>query len=123
MTEERQVFCSGCYRVVRESEIHVIPFFNEDLFDYVTTYRCNDCWLAGLDDTEKRLQTTEELAEILRAAFFFERHTIFIAEFRRGDSLESVRPILLQLIGLLRSGGIRLAIGRTRPFSIDEAEG
>lgn len=29
--EERRVMCSGCFQVVPESRIHVIPFFNTDI--------------------------------------------------------------------------------------------
>src|SRR5437870_196932 len=108
--QERQVVCSGCLQVLPESLIHVIPCYNNDVGGYVTTYRCEGCWLQSLDETRARLEGTEDEAEVASAAAFFERHGVFLHEFRRGDPALIVRKLLVQMIDRLRSKSIRLLI-------------
>jgi hypothetical protein len=69
--EERQIFCSGCLQVFSESLVHVIPYFNSSVTGYVTTYRCEQCWLPSLEETRARLASTQDEAEIVSAAVFF----------------------------------------------------
>jgi hypothetical protein len=68
--EERQVVCSACVQMLPESLIHVIPGFNTNAGGYVTTYRCESCWLPSLLETEMRLASTETATEIALAATF-----------------------------------------------------
>src|SRR5579862_4697479 len=103
------VFCSGCCGVFPEQGVHVIPYFNESVADFVTTYRCEACWLSALDDTQRRLESAG-LEELARMARFFERHNITILDFRRGDAPEALRPVLLQMIELTRRGVLKLNI-------------
>jgi hypothetical protein len=113
--EERQVVCSACFEVVAESFIHVIPYYNADVGRYVTTYRCEECWLPSLEQTRARLERTEDETEIATAAAFFESHGVFLHEHRRGDPLPVIRKLLVQMIDLLRSGAVRLSIGPLAP--------
>jgi hypothetical protein len=113
--EERQVVCSACFEVVAESLIRVIPYYNADAGRYVTTYRCEECWLASLDETRARLQRTEDETEIASVAALFESHGVFVHEHRRGDPVPAVRKLLVQMIDLLRSGAVRLSIGPLAP--------
>lgn len=113
--EERQFLCSRCYEVVPESRIHVIPYFNSDLGAYVTTYRCQRCWLPSLEETRARFAGITDEAEIVSVATFFERYGVFVAEFRRGDPIQVVHEILIRALDLLRSGALRLPIGPTEP--------
>jgi hypothetical protein len=108
---EREVVCSACFQLVAESFIHVIPYYNADAGRYVTTYRCEECWLPSLDETRARLERTEDEAEIASAAAFFESHGVFLHEYRRGDPVPVVRKLLVQMIDLLQSAAIRLSIG------------
>ena len=108
---KRQVFCSRCFEVVPESGVHVVPFYNEDARGYVTTYRCDRCWLASVHETRARLAATGDEAEVASAAMFFERHGVFILEYRRGDPVAVVQGIVGQLLDRLRSGALRLPIG------------
>jgi hypothetical protein len=110
------MFCSGCFEVVSELRVHVIPFFNADVGGYVTTYRCERCWLPSLDETRARLAKATDEAEIASAAIFFERHEVFLFEFRRGDRAPVLRGLVLQMLDRLRSGESRLPIGSTRPL-------
>jgi len=113
--EQRQVVCSRCFQIVPESLIHVIPHFNDAVKGYVTTYRCEACWLPSLDETRDRLERTEDAAEIASLAGFFERHGVFLHEFRRGDPLPVVRALLERTIELVRLGTIRLSVGPLQP--------
>jgi hypothetical protein len=110
----RQIVCSGCLRVFPESLINVIPYYNDDAGEFVTTYRCEQCWLPSLDETRARLSSTEEENEIISAATFFDRHGVILHEFRRGDPVAVVRKRLDQMLNLLQSRAIRLAVGPVR---------
>jgi Pyruvate/2-oxoacid:ferredoxin oxidoreductase delta subunit len=110
-SEERQFACSHCFAIVPESQIHVVPGFNEMLDAYVTSYRCEECWLATLDETTARLTTSEDAEEIASLCAFLERYGVFVFEFRRGDPLPVVKQILLQTIAMMKSGDIRLSAG------------
>jgi hypothetical protein len=113
--DPRQVLCSGCLRVVPESEVHVIPCFNSSAQGYVTTYRCEQCWLPALEQTRTQLATTEDEALIASAAAFFQRNGVFLHEALRGDPPAVVRPLLLRMIDLLRSGTIRPRVSADLP--------
>ena len=113
---DAQVVCSACFQVVAEHLIHVIPAYNADVGAFVTTYRCEQCWLPSLEETQARLQTTEDEAEIASVAAFLESHGVFVHEFRRGDPLWLVRKILVRMMDMLRSGAIRPSIGPLAPL-------
>jgi hypothetical protein len=115
--EERQVVCSACLQIFPEPLVHVIPYYNSVAEGYVTTYRCEECWLPSLAETRARLEKTEDEAEIASAAAFFERHGVFLPEFRRGDPIPVVREMLVRMIDLLQSAAIRLSIGPLEPQS------
>jgi hypothetical protein len=113
--EERQILCSGCLQVFSESLVHVIPYFNGSVNAYVTTYRCEQCWIPALEETRTRLASTQDEAEIVSAGVFFQQHGVHILEFLWGDPNPDVQKILLRMIDLLRSEDIRISIGRDIP--------
>ncbi len=115
--EERQVVCSACFQGVTESLVHVTPHFNIDAGGYVTTYRCERCWLPSLLEIRTRLASTENETEIASAAAFFERHGVILHELRRGDPAVIIRNMLVRMIDLLRSKAIRLSIGPLAPVN------
>jgi hypothetical protein len=121
MPEDRQIVCSSCFQIVSETLIHVLPHFNDDVRRYVTTYRCELCWLPSLDETRTRLAKTEDWAEISSLIDCFQRHRVFLLEFQRGDPLPVVRALLEQTIELVRSETIRLTVGPLEPASEVEA--
>ncbi|HXC27094.1 MAG TPA: hypothetical protein VNV38_03995 [Stellaceae bacterium] len=112
---ERQVLCSRCLEVFAESQIHVIPWFNETAERYITTYRCEQCWLPSLAETRTRLSVMQDEAEIADAAEFFKRNGYFIHEYLRGDPMDVVRRILVHMLGMMERGDIRLSIGPSAP--------
>jgi hypothetical protein len=114
-SEERQVLCSACLQIVPEYLARVIPYYNCVAEVYVTTYRCEECWLPALAETRARLESTEDGAEIASAVAFFERHGVFLYEFYRGDPLSVVRKMLVRVIDQLQSAAIRLSIGPLEP--------
>ena len=114
--EERQVFCSGCLQAFPESLVHVIPYFNDSVAAYVTTYRCGECWIPSLEETRARLASTKDEAEIMSAGDFFHRHGVYVMEFMRGDPASDVQKVLLRLIELLRSEDLTIRIGRDIPM-------
>jgi len=89
----RRVMCSGCYETPRELDVTTIPWWNDSLDDYVTTYRCQGCLAAGLADTRARL-AQNAADDVARVCALFERHAVFVHEQRRGDPLDVVRPIV-----------------------------
>ena len=112
----RSAICSGCGEVTPENDVNVLPCFNEDLDNFVTTYRCMDCWMEALNDTALRLVMTDDDKQIASIAGFFEASGIVLLEYRRGDPIAEVRIALLQLLNKLRTGALTLNIGYTEPF-------
>lgn len=113
--EERQIICSGCLQGFPEFLVHVIPYFNNSVNRYVTTYRCEQCWIPALEETRTRLANTQNETEIVSAGAFFQRHGVYIGEFLWGDPKPDVQKILLRMIDLLRSEGLRISIGADIP--------
>jgi len=109
--EQRQFVCSGCYEIVPESLIRILPHFNEQVASYVTTYRCEDCWPQAVANTRARVARAEDWADILSLIDCLERHSLFLLEFRRGDPFPVVRALLEQVIEKLADGDIRLSAG------------
>ena len=87
-----QYLCSGCLRAVPAASIHIIPSFNRQEDNYVTSFRCEKCWLRSLDETEQQLRGgTEDEAHRRKLVKFFERSGI------SGLSPEDLAGLLLIL--------------------------
>jgi hypothetical protein len=93
----------------------VIPWHNDSVGDFVTTFRCGDCVATSLADTRARLAAGDPRT-VAQLADFFQRHAITVLEYRRGDPPEAVRPLLNQAIDMLERGAIVLQIGETVPL-------
>ena len=92
--------------------MHIVRGFNETLGAYVTSYRCDECWLPTLDETASRLATSEDEEKIASLCAFLERYGVFVFEFRRGDPLPAIKQILSRTIEMMKSGSIRLSAGK-----------
>jgi len=118
--EEYKALCSACFESVPVPKTHVIPSYNDVLQMYVTTYRCETCWLTTLDATRDRLSACEDAAEVATCAEFFERYKVRVMEHRRKDPLPAVKAKLLQLLAELRAGTRKLAIGKAIPVKLPD---
>lgn len=112
---EPGALCSGCFRLLPASQIRVIPWFNEDLANFVTTFRCGECVAGSLAETRAKLEGGGA-REIDLLAGFLGRHAITIHEHRRGDPPEVVRPLMLHVLGMIERGEMTLSIGETVPI-------
>jgi hypothetical protein len=113
--EELQYLCSGCLQAFPESQIHILPHFNEGVGRFVTTFRCEACWPQALEDTRTRVAKAEGWDEILSVIDCLEGHNLMLLEFRRGDPFPVVRALLEGVIEKLGRGEIRLSPGPLRP--------
>ncbi|HSO00772.1 MAG TPA: hypothetical protein VLS89_20915, partial [Candidatus Nanopelagicales bacterium] len=95
---EPSALCSACFRALPASQIRVIPWHNESVDNFVTTFRCGDCVATSLAETRARLDAGDD-REVVRLAEFFGRHAVMILEHRRGDPPAAVRPLLVHLLG------------------------
>ena len=120
--DEATALCSGCYRPVLASQVHVIPCHNDGPDDYVTSFRCAACWKTSLAETRARLEHGSD-RDVARLCEFLGRHTIVVHEHRRGDPPATVRPIVLQVLDMIAAGSIKLQIGETVPLAEALAHG
>ena len=69
--------CSGCFHGFPAASTHLIPWFNAHEDNYVTTFRCEKCWLPSLAQTHDRLSAaTDGEADRRKLVAFFERYGI-----------------------------------------------
>ena len=112
---EPAALCSACFRALPASQIRVIPWHNETVDNFVTTFRCGACVATALAETRARLDAGND-RDVVQLAEFFGRHAVTILEHRRGDPPAAVRPLLAHLLGRLERGELTLAIGETVPL-------
>ena len=108
--DEVQAICSACMNPFPLDQTHVIPHFNDYLNMYVTTYRCESCWLPTLEATRKRLSECTDKPEILTMIEFFERYKIFIKEYKQRKPMPVVKELLIKLLDRLKTGETKLEI-------------
>lgn len=113
----RRALCSACLGVTAERAITVVPAWNDELCDYVTTFRCPGCLADTIAQTRARLADPARPDEVARVCEFFKRHTIFVHEYLRGDPLDSVRPLALHLLDLVGRRALIIPIGETVTLS------
>jgi hypothetical protein len=113
--EDLQYLCSGCLEAFPESQIHILPHFNEGVGRFVTTFRCEACWPQALEDTRTRVTKAEGWDEILSVIDCLEGHNLMLLEFRRGDPFPVVRALLEGVIEKLGREEIRLSPGPLQP--------
>jgi hypothetical protein len=112
----RRAMCSACGGVISERGTTVVPSWNDELRDYVTTFRCRGCLAATLDAVRARLIDPARPDEVARVCEFFKRHGIFVHEYLRGDPIDVVRPLALHMVDLIGRGAMIIPIGETVPL-------
>lgn len=100
-----ELMCSRCYTLCSAANAHVIPWWNEQAADVLTTYRCGACWLESLDETRRFVESAqfdEDVCEKFVA--FFRRHeeadvAARLAELPRA----AVRAALVDILAQVRA--------------------
>jgi hypothetical protein len=108
--DEMKAVCSACFSAVPVEQTHVQPGYNDTLRAYVTTYRCENCWVAGLAATRARVAACTDPEELSTAVVFFSRYGVAVPGLMPGDPVDVVREKLLALLDQLASGEVRLKI-------------
>lgn len=57
--EQLYLLCSACMSRVAEEDVRVIPWWNTTLEDFLTTYRCERCWIECLGQTRIKIKTRD----------------------------------------------------------------
>jgi hypothetical protein len=115
---ERQLICSQCWSRGPESRIHVVPYFNNSVRRYVTSFRCDDCVDAALAETIARVRDLDGASEIDTLGDLLRSHGVSVSEWLRGEPLDRLRPVMLGVLDSLRRAEhkLRLRIGATAPL-------
>jgi hypothetical protein len=82
----------------------VIPYWNKAVRRILTTYRCNNCWLAGIDETRAALNSGD--ADVIPSFCDFLALQRFTkdAETLRTSPPEEARAMLLALLDATQDG-------------------
>ncbi len=101
--------CSGCVEPFPVEQIRVLPWYNEELGGYVTTFRCPACFPRSLQETRDRFRSRwPEEAEVRSLTLFFQRHSVFLHELMRGDRDDKALRVTLSMLEMLERGALRL---------------
>jgi hypothetical protein len=104
-----KAMCSGCIETIPVEQMRVLPWYNEDLQGYVTTFRCPACFPQSLQETRDRLRSRwPEEAEVQSLALFFRNYSVFIHELLRGDRDDQALQVTLSMLEMLERGALRL---------------
>ena len=96
--------CSGCYTPTPVAEGHVIPHWNPTVRRILTAYRCNNCWISGLDETRTALSSGD--ADVIPSFCDFLELQRFTtdAEALRAAPPDEVRAVLMAMLDAVQSG-------------------
>jgi hypothetical protein len=96
--------CSGCYTPTPATEGRVIPHWNKTVRRILTAYRCNNCWLAAIDETRAALNSGD--ADVIPSFCDFLELQRFTkdAETLRASPPEEARATLLAILDAIQDG-------------------
>jgi hypothetical protein len=98
------MMCSSCYTPCLVSEGHVIPGWNVNLSRILTSYRCANCWLDGIEKTRAVVTTGSEEVFASFADFLdVQGYTETSGKLRR-LSPERQQEVILGILNLLVNG-------------------
>ena len=109
ISEQLTMLCSACMTTSQVAEAHVIPWWNDDRQDFLTTYRCGGCFLKSIGETRSKISLLD--ADI-REKFceFLERHGYTMdAQVIREASLEDAARMIGTVLDAIESGDVRLS--------------
>jgi hypothetical protein len=107
---ERQLICSQCWSRGPESRIHVIPYFNNSIRRYVTSFRCDNCVDAALAETIARVRDLDGAREIDTLGDLLRSHGVAVSEWLRGEPLDRLRPVMVGVLASLRGAALKLRL-------------
>jgi hypothetical protein len=105
-----ELMCSRCFTLCSGANAHVIPWWNEQAADVLTTYRCGACWLESLDETRRFVESAQFDDHVCeKFVAFFRRHqetdvAARLAELPRAE----VRAALVEVLAQVRAGALVL---------------
>jgi hypothetical protein len=96
--------CSGCYTPTPVTEGRVIPYWNKTVRRILTAYRCNNCWLAAIDETRAALNSGE--ADVIPSFCDFLEVQRFTkdAEALRVAPPDEARAVFLAMLDAVQDG-------------------
>jgi hypothetical protein len=108
-SEQLQLFCSVCMKTSPAAEARVIPWWNNDSQDFLTTYRCGGCFIQSLAETRSKISL---LDTDTRRKFceFLERHDYIVdAGTIREAPLDEASRLIGTVLDAIESGEVRLS--------------
>ena len=105
---EAKFMCSRCGTVHPFSCIRVVPAWNETALDFLTSYRCMQCWVETLGETKLK---TAVLTDEVRQKFcdFLGRHEFDeLSQVLRQAKLDSSSNAIQKFLDHVQSGYIVL---------------
>ena len=112
-TLERQLLCSKCFASGPESQFRILPWFNEELADYVETFRCEGCFQDSMAETIARVANGGQ-TDVDGVGAFLQNHQIVVHEWKRGDDVDVVRPLMVHVLRSIANGTMKIQLGTTR---------
>jgi hypothetical protein len=99
---ERQLICSQCWSRRPESRTHVVPYFNNSVGRYVTSFRCDSCVDGALTETMTRVRDVDGANELDSLGCLLRSHGVLVDEWVRGGALDRLRPAMVKVLAALR---------------------
>jgi hypothetical protein len=107
-TPPYSLLCSGCRNPCAGDDAHVVPGWNPVCEDFLTTYRCSNCWLQALNETRAKIRV---LDDELRTKFcnFLERHGFTDVDIVRQAPLAEASTMIGAFLNAIASEKLKLA--------------
>lgn len=101
------LLCSGCYSSCSGPDAHVIPWWNADVQSIFTTYRCEKCWLASLDESQQAVNSKDPKVVASFCDFLARQGYEKDADAIRSASPEQACELLLAVLDAVREKRIQ----------------
>lgn len=101
--------CSQCLGLASETDVRILPWFNDSMGDYVTTFRCPACFDASLAETRAHfLAHLDDPDDLRKLGAFFVRHNIHVLELLRDPPSGAIREVGLDVLRRIEDRSIVL---------------